>query len=175
MTREGAKLDPLATDAWTYLGSYFNAVGQLGAARAALRKALEISPEHFIALEELGLNHLLEGEPAGALSVFQRSPQPLRRLLGVALSQHDLGRATEAQQALDEMVERSAYKSAFQIAEVHAWRGEPDRAFEWLERSHAQRDPGLRRIKYDPRLQKLRGGDPRYTAMLREMDLPLGK
>jgi hypothetical protein len=104
--------------------------------------------------------------------VFQRSTQPLRRLLGLALSQHDLGRATEAQQALDEMVERWAYRGAFQIAEVYAWRGELDGAFEWLERSHAQRDPGLRRIKYDPRLGRLRG-DPRDTAMLREMDLPL--
>ncbi len=171
LVRETLELDPLATEAWTHLGAYLNATGELAAARAALQRALAIAPEHSVAVEELGLNHLLAGEPAAALGVIERSTEPLRRLLGFALAQHDLGRASEVQRTLDDAVQRWSHVGAYQIAEIHAWRGQLDRAFEWLERSRVQRDPGLRRLKYDPRLKTLRG-DARYAAMLRTLDLP---
>jgi hypothetical protein len=38
--------------------------------------------------------------------------------------------------------------------------------------SLASADSGLRYLKYDPLLRKLRG-DPRYTALLRKMKPPL--
>jgi serine/threonine-protein kinase len=69
------------------------------------------------------------------------------------------------------MVAKYAGDGAFQIAEVYAWRGEKNSAFEWLERAYAQRDGGLADIKIDPLLDSLRG-DPRYKALLRTMKLP---
>jgi hypothetical protein len=57
------------------------------------------------------------------------------------------------------------------IAEVYAYRGEADRAFEWLERAHAQRDGGLAETKGDPLLKSLER-DPRYAAFLKKMRLP---
>jgi serine/threonine-protein kinase len=54
---------------------------------------------------------------------------------------------------------------------VFAWRGEKDRAFEWLERAYSQRDGGLSDIKVDPALNSLRT-DSRYQALLRRMKLP---
>ena len=63
-------------------------------------------------------------------------------------------------------------ESAYQIAEIYAFRGEPDHAFEWLERASAQRDSGLVFIKGDPALKNLRS-DPRYTALLNKMRLPI--
>jgi hypothetical protein len=62
--------------------------------------------------------------------------------------------------------------SAYQIAEVYAWRGDHDRAFEWLERAYQQRDGGLGQLKYDRFLPKLRR-DSRYIAMLRKINLPV--
>ncbi len=44
--------------------------------------------------------------------------------------------------------------------------------FEWLERSYTERNARLRFIKYDPLLRKLRD-DPRYTSLLRKMNLPV--
>jgi hypothetical protein len=35
----------------------------------------------------------------------------------------------------------------YQIAEVYAFRGENDRAFEWLDRAFSKRDPGLSAVK----------------------------
>ena len=57
-----------------------------------------------------------------------------------------------------------------QLAEVYAYRGEKDRAFEWLERAHRQRDPGLASLRIDPFLANLQG-DPRWNAFLRTMGL----
>ena len=61
---------------------------------------------------------------------------------------------------------------AYRVALVHAWRGERDSAFEWLERAYARHDLELRWLKIDPFLRNLRA-DPRYTALLRKMNLPL--
>jgi serine/threonine-protein kinase len=60
---------------------------------------------------------------------------------------------------------------AYQIAEVHAFRGEDDLAFEWLERAYAQRDVLVTTIKGD-RLMGGLVGDPRYKALLRKLKLP---
>ena len=77
----------------------------------------------------------------------------------------------ESDAALKALKDKFAGDSAYQIAEVHAFRGETDLAFEWLERAHAQRDGGVMGIKGDPLMRGL-VGDPRYTAFLRKMKLP---
>jgi hypothetical protein len=54
---------------------------------------------------------------------------------------------------------------------VYVWRGEKDQALDWLERSYAQREPGLTWVKIDPRFRGLRD-DARFRALLRKMNLP---
>jgi len=46
------------------------------------------------------------------------------------------------------------------------------RAFEWLEEAYRLRDGGLANMKGDPLLKNLEH-DPRYTAFLKKMRLPL--
>ena len=74
-----------------------------------------------------------------------REPEEAFRLWALAIVHHALGRATESDEALRELIEKYAEDGAYQIAEVHAVRGEADAAFEWLERAYAQRDSGLAR------------------------------
>ena len=57
------------------------------------------------------------------------------------------------------------------IAQVYAFRGERDKALEWLNRAYAQHDEQLCITKGDPMLQAL-NSDPRYKAFLRKMNLP---
>jgi hypothetical protein len=79
-------------------------------------------------------------------------------------------RIPESDAALARLIESSADTAGFQIAEVYAYRGEKDRAFEWLERAFRQRDPGLAGLQYDPFLANLRG-DSRWNVFLRKMGL----
>ena len=82
------------------------------------------------------------------------------------LAYHALGRRSESDAALAALKSKHAGEMAYQIAEVHAFRGEADPAFEWLERAYDQRDGGLSDIKSDRFLRGL-VGDPRYKALLR--------
>jgi hypothetical protein len=61
---------------------------------------------------------------------------------------------------------------AYRVAMVHAWRGEDDSAFAWLERAYARHDLELRWLKNDVFLGKIRS-DPRFGAFLRKMNLPV--
>ena len=69
------------------------------------------------------------------------------------------------------MIAKYAHDWAFQIAEVYAWRGEPDKAFEWLERAYVQQDAGFAVFKSDPPLKSL-WSDARFAAMLKKVGLP---
>jgi predicted Zn-dependent protease len=137
---------------------------------AAFKKALELSPEHPVLRTDLGRVYLAQAHPQEALAEMEREPEPLWRLYGQALAYHALGRKKEADAALAEFVAK--YQGDFQIAEVYAFRGEADWAFEWLERAYAQRDPGISEMKGgDPLLKNLER-DPRYAAFLKKMRLP---
>ncbi len=62
--------------------------------------------------------------------------------------------------------------AAFPIAEIYAFRGEADPAFEWLELAYTQRDADLVGMKGNPLLKNIEG-DPRYRVFMRKMGLPL--
>ena len=95
------------------------------------------------------------------------------RLTGEALVYHALGRDRDSDAALKQLVTFHQKYTAYQIAEVYAFRGKPNEAFEWLNRAYQQRDSGLRSVKIDPLLKTLRH-DPRYATLLKEMRLAPG-
>jgi TolB-like protein/Flp pilus assembly protein TadD len=169
--RKATEIDPLSAVAWSTLGRMYYSSGRFDEARAALEKSLHLTPEQNYAAGHLTVLLLLQKRPAEALEMSKRSASELFRLHGQALALHDLGRTAEAQRTLDDLIARMGHSGAFQIAEAYAWFGQPDKAFEWLDRAYAQRDAGLASIKFDVLLRPVRG-DPRFSAMLRRMNLP---
>jgi tetratricopeptide (TPR) repeat protein len=169
--RRAVELDPLNVSAHFRHGIHAYHAGRLEEAAAAFKKALELHPEHAVAHSFLGRVYLAQGHPQEALAEMEREPELDWRPYGLALAYHALGRKKESDAALTEFVEKYHADSAFQIAEVYAFRGESDKAFEWLERAYAQRDTGLPVLKGDPLLKSLER-DPRYAAFLKKMRLP---
>jgi TIR domain len=53
------------------------------------------------------------------------------------------------------METKSALDSAYRIVELHAYRGEIDSAFQWLDRAYRQHDGGMIEVRVDPLLQNL--------------------
>jgi hypothetical protein len=88
-----------------------------------------------------------------------------------AIAYHALGREKESDATLSELIAKYHASDAYQIAEVYAFRNQPDEAFEWLERAYTQRDSGLIFTKVDPPLKSLHG-DPRFAAFLKKLNLP---
>jgi hypothetical protein len=71
---------------------------------------------------------------------------------------------------LRELVDKHAAGAASQIALAYAYIGDADKAFEWLERADAERDPGLIEIKAELLLRNVQG-DARWQALLQKMGL----
>jgi hypothetical protein len=70
------------------------------------------------------------------------------------------------------MIAENSSDAPFQIACVYAWRGEADKAFEWLDRALAAQDGGVSEIRLEPLVRSLRR-DPRYKALERKIGLPV--
>jgi TolB-like protein len=170
--KKGAALDPLSTTVWNHLGLFYTGIGDYASADAALRRAIELEPTSVIALNNLSRLRLLQGKPQEALEAFGKVDDESSRLTGIAMAEYALGHEKASQQALDEAIAKDAQDSASSIAEVFAWQGEKDKAFEWLERAYSQREGGLSDIRTDPLLKSLRA-DPRFNALLHKMKLPL--
>ncbi|HEY4883105.1 MAG TPA: tetratricopeptide repeat protein [Myxococcales bacterium] len=171
LARRATELDPLSSLAWWTVGNIEFRAGNLDAAEAALSRSVDSSPEQDRAHRDLGFLQLMRGRPQQALPFFERPRDELFRLTGFALARHDLGKPREAEDALQNILRRFMPKAAYQVAEIYAWWQKPDLAFQWLERSWQERDPGLTYLKLDPLLRSLHQ-DPRWGPLLREVGLP---
>ena len=68
------------------------------------------------------------------------------------------------------LTEKFASIDSYGIAAVHAYRGEIDDAFRWLDRAYREHAYGMLVLKTDPLLRNLHG-DPRFAALLNRMRL----
>ena len=171
LTNKAIERDPLRPNSYHNLGVALLAVNRDTEAEVASRKAIELDPDGALRHWAIGLALLLQGKTDAALQETQRETDEGWRLCGLPLVFHALGRRDESDAALAALKDKYAGNSAYQIAEVHAFRGEADLAFEWLERAYDQRDGGVSEIKGD-RLMRGLVGDPRYKAFLRKLKLP---
>jgi TolB-like protein/Tfp pilus assembly protein PilF len=171
--KKAIDLDPLSGYAWANVGLFQTETRDYPAARISIERAIAINPSatssHFL----LGQLDLLQGRLPEALAEFQKQGAEANRLLGTAMVEHASGHDKQSQAALKELIAKNSGDSAYQIADVYAWRGEKDKAFEWLERAYQQRDSGLNGIAYDPLLASLKA-DPRYGALLTKLGLSDG-
>jgi serine/threonine-protein kinase len=168
--RKRVELDPLAAGARQGLASNAWWAGRLDEAEAEARKGLELDPNYPWLHMGLCRVYLAQSRPQDALAEAERESHPGFRLQSLALAYHALARKRESDMALEEMSAEFPDLLDFQIAEVYAFRGEPNPAFIWLERAYEHRDPGLVYTKGDPLLKNLER-DPRHTAFLKKMRL----
>ncbi len=171
LDRRSVELDPLSVRTHVNSALHSLALRRLDEAEAALRRARDLGPDFPTLHLVTGRIFLARSMPEAALREMEQEKDPFWRLQGMALAYHALGRRKEADAALAELREKHE-ADTFQIAEVYAFRGEVDEAFEWLERAYAQRDGGLADIKGDELLESLES-DPRYKALLEKLRLPL--
>ena len=59
---------------------------------------------------------------------------------GLASVYHAMGRKAESDAALARVSKERGSDVAFEVAQAHAYRGESDQAFAWLDRAYAQKD-----------------------------------
>jgi len=168
--RQAVDLDPLNADSWESLAETEFFMGQLDQAAADCKKALELNPDVVAAHMVLSQIYVMLGRPHDALPEIELVRYDANRASLYAIAYHALGRKKESDAGLSELVTKYYAGGAYQIAEVYAFRNQPDEAFEWLDRAYTQRDGGLAETKVDPLLKSLHN-DPRYAAFLKRLNL----
>ncbi len=169
--RRAVELDPLQARTQYLLAFSAWWAGRLDEAAAAGQKASELNPGLLHLHNLLGRVYLARSRPQEALVEAERETSQVFRPQARALAYHALARKQESDRALAELIVKGQVNSAFNIAEVYAFRGEADAALTWLERAYVQHDGGLTYMKGNPLLKNLER-DPRYAAFLKKMRLP---
>ena len=171
LDEQAVKVDPLRLSAHNNMGLDCYYARQWQKAEAAYRKVLEMTPDYPGAHGSLGLVYLAQSKNDEALSEMLKEQEPIWHNQGLALAYYAVRDEEKADAALKEVLQKHK-EDPFTIAEIYAYRGETDKAFEWLERAYSARDVGLSNMKGDPLLRNLEH-DPRYTAFLKKMKLPI--
>jgi tetratricopeptide (TPR) repeat protein len=168
---EAIALDPLNAASHELIGlEVYLRSGHFGEAEQSLRRALQIAPKYVTGHYFLGEALMLQGHLEDALAEFRKETPDDGQAVGSAMAHFAAGRKAESDAQLAEAIRQNSTDWPQGVATVYAFRGEKDRAFEWLERAYEARDH-LYYIKGDPLLKNIES-DPRYKAFLKKINLP---
>jgi serine/threonine protein kinase/Flp pilus assembly protein TadD len=165
------KLDPLRIAGYNNLGLFYWYADSMDKSEADFKKALELNPRYPSGHMMLGRIYLFEGKSDSALTEMMKETDPDWRMYGLALVYYAAGKEKEADRILKGFIKKYQNVDAFQIAEIYAYGGNKDKAFDWLRRAYDQRDGGLAQIEGDPMLRNIQN-DPRYMLFMQRMKLP---
>lgn len=138
---------------------------------AAARKTLELDDKVFLARLILGRSLARKGMYDDAIAELKKAkslPGTVSEASSLlAYSYAVSGRRAEAQQVLGEMTQLSKrrYVQPYDFAIVHAGLGNRDRALEWLEKAHADKNHQITLITVVPEFESLRS-DPRFERLV---------
>ncbi|MBA2457792.1 MAG: tetratricopeptide repeat protein, partial [Gemmatimonadales bacterium] len=175
--RRAHELDPLAHRhdvATTLLRA-----GRYEEALRIVTRVTELEPEFINARATMGWAYLLCGKPEEGVAQLERAaalaPDSTLLLSQLGQAYGWVGRAEEAREILArlEAMSRQRYVSPYHLAYVYTGLGEHERAMDWLERAYEERAGGVYGVKASFLFTALRG-HPRFTALLRKMNLEVG-
>jgi serine/threonine-protein kinase len=171
LARKAIELDPLNFAARLNLARILYYEKKYDESVAAARKAAELQPTGASSHRWQACVAVVGGDGETALREALLEPNEAYRNFSLALAQAARGDRPAADAALAELIAKDKNIAAYQIAQVYAWRGETDKAFEWLQISFDTHDTGTLSLLVDPLLQGLHS-DPRYHALLAKTGLP---
>jgi len=163
-----ARRDPVNVPALYNLGRYQLSAGRLDAAIVSFRTALSLAPGRGAAHAVLGTALLLKGDALGALAQIEQEPSELWKMISLPMAYHALGRKAESDAALAALIAKYEKDAPYNIAYVYAYRGEPDKAFAWLDKAIEYGDSGISEIVAERLFDKIRD-DPRWLPFLRKI------
>src|SRR4051812_36272077 len=167
--KQAVALDPVNGQARSFLAFTLVVAGRFEEARAEYPRVVELNSAIPWAHAGLGLGYLLQRKFEEAAAAAEGDAGNWAKLLVVSCARWGQKKISESNAALAEL-EKLGDTAAYQVAEVHAYRGEKDLAFEWLERARQQRDPGLANMRMDPLLGNITK-DARWNTFLHTIGL----
>jgi TolB-like protein/predicted Ser/Thr protein kinase len=166
--QEALTRDPLAPILLDSLGIALCAANRFQPCLENRLRLMQLHPEFDGVNSSVGMARFYLGQFAAALAAMQQEPNEDYRLRGLAAVFWATGRRAESDAALKALTDKFASIDPYGIAAVHAYRGESDDAFRWLDRAYQEHNNGMLAVKTDPPFTNLRG-DPRFQSLLSRM------
>ena len=163
-------LDPINIDPRVDLGLAYQFAGNLDAALTEFRTNLAVNPLYLGGHGYVADVLLRKGDAKAALAEIRSEMNDFWRLHIESLAFHALGQSKESDAALAEFVDKYGGLSPVFVGLTAAYRGENDRAFQWLEKAAQFRDPTLSAIASEPLWDNVRK-DPRWLPFLRKINM----
>jgi TolB-like protein/lipoprotein NlpI len=163
-----AALDPANPGRHGNLGFAYVSANRWDEAIASFETALAMRPQSGQAHFMIGYALLAKRAPQRALAEMQAEASEMWRSQGLAMAYHTLGRKADSDAALANLIGKYEKNGSFNIAEALAYRGETERAFEWLDKADAYRDSGLMMLTTSPAFVGMHR-DPRWSPFLRKI------
>jgi len=158
------------------IAQHFYYTGQYDQALDAINRKLETRPDAPGLHEWLGLVYEQQGRMPEAIEEFQKAISISEGIDGVGSLGHayavsgKLGDAENTLRKFDELT-RHKYVTPFQKALIYAGLGKNEEALKSLEKAYSERSLSPLSLRWDPRLNGLRG-DPRFQDFLRRTGIP---
>jgi TolB-like protein/predicted Ser/Thr protein kinase len=168
--QESRTQNPLGPNTLQALSDAQCAAGQLRECLQTRLRLKDLRPEFDGINSSVGFARLDLGQLQAAFDAMQLEPRPDYRLHGLAVVYWALGQHSDSDAALNTLEKEFGSTDPYAIAQVHAYRGEVDDAFKWLDRAYEEHDVGMLSLKTDGLIRNLRG-DRRFQALLRRMGL----
>ena len=160
--------DPASARVHYRLGDLLLRARDYDGAIAYERTALALSPQYNGAYNLISASLIAKGDGAGALTEAQAESSETWRMISVAAAYYAVGRKADSDAALSALIGKLGTEAPYNIAYIYAYRGEADKAFEWLDKAVQYKDGGLSEIIYESFFDKIRG-DPRWLPFLRKI------
>ncbi len=169
--RRAVEIDPLDYNARNSLARVLYVEGKLDEAIAQGKKSAELQPTANSSHRWQSFAALLRGDTQLALHEAALEPSEGYRLTCLATARFTSGDRAGSDAALAELIAKDQSYATYQVAQVYAWQGDKEKAFEWLQMALDRHDTGLLSLLIDPMMKNLRD-DPRYAEFLAKIGLP---
>jgi tetratricopeptide (TPR) repeat protein len=143
LQRRALAAEPLSVPTRHNLAVWLYLAGRSDEARDVLLEVRDVDPAAINPGGLMSLVLVLGRQFESALAMAPHAPDEEDRLQSLAMAYHGLGRRAEAEAALRKMLDSPHAPDPVRVAEVYAYLGQPDRAFEWL-RMATESDAGQR-------------------------------
>jgi tetratricopeptide (TPR) repeat protein len=177
--RRARELDPLSLPINNALAGRLLVAGLQRKALDQVQKTLELDPNFAPAHQTLGWIYLNQGRRDEAITEFRKAVElsgnndtELEVDLGFAYAKN--GRLREANEILDKLkgLHEQGLVPAGSIGILYGALGQPDHAFEWLDRAYDERDPELTYLNVPGRRFAPLRNDSRFQELVRRIGLP---
>jgi tetratricopeptide (TPR) repeat protein len=165
-------LDPLDYSGLLNLAVTYWALGQLQEEEQIYRRIRELYPDWPLNVVNSYLASTLarQGKLEEALQYLDFDSENRWQRVISALVLHSLGRHEEEQQIRQKMIDEKGQLWPYNIAQIYAWHGDRDKAFEWLDIAYEQKSFMMPQLALNSWLAPLHH-DPRWEKILEKMEL----